>query len=169
MQIDERHHDEGEGGRRQPRSPVVYAEVLEDKHRPPVIKSWFLQPGTAVKIRSDAGAQPALDGVRRVKPHQHLVGYLRVARLVGSHQAQPVPTHQRNLPINQKKEGKSKKDGRLSDRAPTWQPRTPALGRVLRRWFLNNLHFQRFSGGAFTQSCKSGVGHGVWGGPTGPG
>ena len=169
MQVDERHHNEGEGRRGQPRRPVVHPEVLEYEHRTPVVESRLLQPGAAIKIGSDAGAQPALDGVRRVKPHQHLVGDLRVARFVGPHQAQPVTAHQRDLPINKKKEGKTKKNGRLSDSAPTGQPRTPAWGRVLRRWFLKSFHFERFSNGAFTRSGNSGVGHGDWGRPTGPG
>jgi hypothetical protein len=56
MQVDERHHDEGEGGRGQARRPVVHAEVLEDEHRPPVVERGLFQPGLAIEVRGDAGA-----------------------------------------------------------------------------------------------------------------
>ena len=60
MQVDKRHHDEGEGGRGQARRPVMHAEVLEDEHRAPVIERGLFQPGLAVEVGSDAGAQLAL-------------------------------------------------------------------------------------------------------------
>ena len=144
------------------------------EHRPPVIKSRLLQPGVAVKIRSNAGAQPALDGGRGVKPHQHLVSDLRVARLIGSHQAQSVAAEERGDPVDEKEDRENQKRSHFADPAParqapvqfiggvrigwlkkrlkvaqepTGQPFPPAFGRVLRGWFLKSFHFQRFSSG----------------------
>ena len=128
MQVDEHHHQEGEAGRGQARAPVVHAELLEDEHRPPVVERRLLQPGVAVEIGGDAGAQFALQRVRRVEPVQHLVRDLRIARLIGAHQAQPVAAHQRRLPIKKKKEGKGKKNRRLAGSCPAGQPRAPAFG-----------------------------------------
>ena len=166
VQVDERHHDEGEGGRGQPGGPVVHAEVLEDEHGPPVVERRLLQPGVAVEIGRDAGAQPALERVRRVEPVQHLVRDLRIAGLIGAHQAQAVAAQQRGLPIEQKKEGKTEKNGGLADDAPTGQSQAPAFGRVRSRWFLKSFHFQRFSNGAdacLTQTGDAGFGQGGWG------
>ena len=196
MQVDERHHNEGESRRGQPRGPVVHAKVLEHKHRPPIIECRLFQPWATVKIGSDAGAQPVLDGVRRVKPHQHLVRDLRVARLVGPHQAQPVTAEKRSDSVDEKSDRENQEGSNLEHSAPArqtpmqftgririgWlqkglkvaekpagQPFAPAFGRVLRRWFLNSFHFQRFSSGTFTQSGNSGFGHDDWGRLTGPG
>ena len=63
VQVNERHHDEGEGGRGQARAPVVDAELLKDEHGAPVVKGGLFQPGPAVEIGGNAGAELALDGI----------------------------------------------------------------------------------------------------------
>ena len=47
VQIDQRDQDESEAGRRETRRPVVYAELEEGKHGPPVVESGLFQPGMA--------------------------------------------------------------------------------------------------------------------------
>ena len=108
-------HDEGEGGRGQAGAPVVHAEVLKEKHRAPVVERRLLQPGTAVEIGRNAGAQAAFERVRRVEAHQHLVRDLGIARLVGAHQAQAVAAQKRGKPVNKEKDGEGKKDRRFED------------------------------------------------------
>jgi hypothetical protein len=41
----------------------MYAELLEDSHRPPVIEGWLLQPGLSIKVGRDAGTQLAFERV----------------------------------------------------------------------------------------------------------
>ena len=77
-------------GRGQAGAPVVDAEVLKDEHGAPVVERRLLKPRMAVEIGRDAGAQAVFEGVRRVEADQHLVRDLRIARLVGAHQAQAV-------------------------------------------------------------------------------
>ena len=43
VQVDEAHHDEGEGGGGQASAPVVDAEILKEEHGAPVVKCRFLQ------------------------------------------------------------------------------------------------------------------------------
>ena len=120
-------HDEGEGGRGQARAPVVHAEVLKEKHGAPVVERGLLQPGMAVEIRRDAGAQPALERVRRVEAHQHLVRDLGIARLVGAHQAQAVAAQQRRKPVSKEKDGEGEKDRRF---ARSWPSEACAIADV---------------------------------------
>ena len=95
VQINERHHDEGEAGRGQAGAPVVDAELLKDEHGAPVVEGGLLQPGAAVEIGRNAGAQPPLSVCGGVEADQHLVGDLRIAGLVGAHQAEAVAAQQR--------------------------------------------------------------------------
>ena len=60
VQVDERHHDEGEAGRGQARAPVVHAEFLKDEHGAPVVERRLLKPGMAVEVGRDAGAEAVL-------------------------------------------------------------------------------------------------------------
>ena len=95
VQVNERHHDEGEGGRGQAGAPVVHAEVLKDEHGAPVVEGGLLKPGVAVEIGRDAGAQTwPLRVCGGVEADQHLVGDLRIAGLVGADQAESVAAQQ---------------------------------------------------------------------------
>ena len=52
VQVNERHHDEGEAGRGQAGAPVVDAELLEDEHGAPIVEGGLLKPGAAVEVRA---------------------------------------------------------------------------------------------------------------------
>ena len=81
-------------GRGQAGAPVVDAEILEDEHGAPVVEGGLLEPGMAVEIGGDAGAEAVFEGVGRVEADQHLVGDLRVTGLVGADQAEAVAAQQ---------------------------------------------------------------------------
>jgi hypothetical protein len=90
VQVDEAHHDERKGGGGQPGAPVVHAEILEKEHGAPVVEGRLLKPGMAVEIGRDAGAELLLQIGCGVKPAEHLVGDLGVARFVCADQAHSV-------------------------------------------------------------------------------
>ena len=94
VQVNERHHDEGEGGRGQARAPVVDAELLKDEHGAPVVEGRLLQPGPAVEIGGNAGAQLALEGVGVVEAGEHFMGDLGIAGFVGADQAKAIAAQQ---------------------------------------------------------------------------
>ena len=100
-------------------APVVDTEVLKEKHGAPIIERRLFQPGTAVEIGRDAGIQAALEGMRRIEVHQHLVRDLGVARLVGSHQTQSIAAQDRGKTIKKKKDGEGKKDGGFAEDGPS--------------------------------------------------
>ena len=105
MQVNERRHDEGKSGGGKTRAPVVHTEVLKEKHGAPIIECGLLQPGMAVEIRRDAGIQTALESMRGIEAHQHLVRDLGIARLVGSYQTQSVAAQDRGKTIKKEKNG----------------------------------------------------------------
>ena len=57
VQVNERRHDEGESCRGKARAPVMYTEVLKEKHGAPIIECGLFKPGTAVEIGRDAGTR----------------------------------------------------------------------------------------------------------------
>ena len=57
MEIDEPHHDEGEGGRRQSGAPIVDTEVLKEEHGAPIVEGGLFKPGVTVEIGRDAGSE----------------------------------------------------------------------------------------------------------------
>ncbi len=130
VQINQRHHDEGEGGGGQPCRPVVHAEVLEEEHGPPIVEGWLLQPGMAVEIRRDTGAEAVFQSVGGVEVAQHLVGDLGIAGLVGAHQAHAVAAQEGSKPIGKKENGKSQKQERFENARPGRQPPMQFLGRI---------------------------------------
>ena len=145
VQVDEADHDEGEGGGRKTRAPVVNAEVLKQKHGAPVIESWLLKPGTAIKIGSDAGSEPVFNRVRGVEPHQHLVRDLRVAGFVSAHQPNAVATQHRGETVKEKEDRENKKDGNFADRSPLRQPLPGILLQIQSRSIQFSFHFRQFS------------------------
>ena len=157
MQVDESHHDEGEGGRGQPSAPVRYAEVLKKKHGPPVVKRRLFQPWMAIKIGGYAGGKPILQRVCRVEAAQHLMRNLRVAGFVRAHQAQTIAAQVRRHSIKQKEDGESKKDRHLGDGGPAGQPFSPTRRRVRRRGFQGGFHFQGFSGSDISWAVRLGT------------
>ena len=130
MQVDERDHNEGEGGRGQARGPVMHAEVLEDEHCTPVVKRRLFQPGLSIEIGGDAGAQLGRERVRRVEPVQHLMRDLRIAGFIGSHQAQVGATEDRSQPVCQKEDRESKKENRFTNASPGRETPAQFFGRI---------------------------------------
>ena len=145
VQVDERRHDEGESGGRQARAPVVDAEVLKQEHRAPVVERGLLQPGMAVEIGRDAGAQAALEGVRRVEADQHLMRDLRIARLVGAHQAQAVAAQNRRKSIEKKEDGEGQKNRRLRRWWPSGAAASASACGDRKRTVPADFHLQQFS------------------------
>jgi hypothetical protein len=96
----------------------VHAELLKDEHGAPVIQGGLLKPRAAIEVRSDAGAKASFHGMGRVEADQHLVGYLGIAGLIGTHQAQPIAAQQRRLSIENEENGKSQENARLTDAGP---------------------------------------------------
>jgi hypothetical protein len=90
VQVDKADHNEGKSRRGEPGAPVMDPEILKQKHRSPVVESGLLQPGVAVEIGGNAGAETVRQILGDVEPVQHLVRDLGVAGLVSSHQSQTV-------------------------------------------------------------------------------
>ena len=84
VQVDEHHQHEGEAGRGQARRPVVHAKFAEGEHGAPVVESRLFQPGMAPQ-----------DGRDVVAAREHLARDLRIARLVGADQAEPIAAKDR--------------------------------------------------------------------------
>ncbi len=143
VEIDERHHDEGEGGRGQAGAPVVHAEVLKDEHGAPVVEGRLLKPGVSVEVGSDAGAEVAFEGVRRVEADEHFMRNLRVAGLVGSNQPKTVAAEEGRDAVNDEKDRKHQKERRFANEGP---------GRGLGGNLGCGFHFQWFSNGPVHQS-----------------
>ena len=59
--------------------------------------------------------------VGRVEAVEHFVGNLRVARLVGAHEAESGATQQRRLSVKNEEDGKDDKNGGLADGGPGGQ------------------------------------------------
>jgi hypothetical protein len=110
VEIDERHHNEGEAAGRKSGAPVVDAEFLKDKHGAPVVEGGLLEPGLAVEIGRDAGAEPAFEGVGRIEADEHLVRDLRVPRLVGADQAETVAAEPGRDSIEDEEDGEADED-----------------------------------------------------------
>ncbi len=102
-------------------APVVHAEVLKDEHGAPVVEGRFFKPRVAVEIRRDAGAEAVLEGGRGVEAHQHLMGDLRVTRLIGAHQAEAVAAEDRRHSINDEEDGEDYKDRSFTNGGPIRQ------------------------------------------------
>ena len=119
-----------EAGRGQPGGPVVNAEVLEYEHRAPIVERGLLQPGVAVEIGSDAGAQPALQRLRRVEAVQHFMGDLGIAGFVGSDQAQASAAEDGRESISKKEDGEGEEKRGLANARPGWQSPVEFIGRI---------------------------------------
>jgi hypothetical protein len=94
VQVDETHHDKCEGGRGQPGTPIVHAEILKEEHGAPVVEGRLLQPRMSIEIGGDAGAELFLEMVSRVKPDQHLMSDLCITGLVGANQPHAIATQE---------------------------------------------------------------------------
>ena len=145
MQVDERHHNEGKSGGWKTGGPVVHTKVLKEKHGAPIIECRLLQPWTAVEIRRDAGIQAALQGMRRIEVHQHLVRDLGIARLVGPYQTQSVAAQDRGKTIKKEKDGKGKKDRRFAEGGPARHAPAPACRSIWSQRFYGISHLCHFS------------------------
>jgi hypothetical protein len=95
----------------------VDAEVLKEKHSPPIVEGGLFKPGVAVEIRSDAGAKAVAKGMGGVEPAEHLVGDLRVARLVRADEAEAIAAEDRREAVEQEKEDEAENDRYFADGA----------------------------------------------------
>ena len=139
MQINEADHDKGEGGRRETGTPIVDAEILKKEHGAPVVESRFFKPGMAVEIRGDTGAELVAEGVGGVEAAEHLVGNLRIARLVGTDETQAVAAEDGRESIEKKEDGESEEDDEFGDagggrHSPANLVRCKGIGRM-EKWF----------------------------------
>src|SRR5450631_1069701 len=127
MQINEGGHDEGEACRGQAGAPIVDAELLKDEHRAPVVERRLLKPGMTVEVGRNAGAELPFDRVSGIKAVKHFVRDLRIARLVGAHQTEPITAEQRRLSVDDEEGSENKKDGSFANGGPVGQAFASAL------------------------------------------
>jgi hypothetical protein len=99
----------------------VYAEVLEEEHGTPVVEGWLFKPGVSVEIGRDTGAKAVTEGVRGVEAVKHLVGDLRVARLVCTDQTEAISAEDGGEAVEQKEEYEGENDGYFEGSGPRGQ------------------------------------------------
>ena len=86
------------------------------------------------------GAETVDKGVRRVEAVEHLVGDLRVARLVRTNKTEAIAAENGDEAIEQEKENKAENEGYLEDRGLGGQASARGRLRVRRRRFQLSLH-----------------------------
>ena len=122
------------------------AEILEEEHGAPIVESGLFKPGVTVEIGSDAGAKTVAERVRGVESVEHLVGDLRVARLIRPDEAETIAAEDGRESVKEKEEDETENDSYLGGGCPGGQASARRRLRIGRRRFHEfSLHVQNLS------------------------